>query len=141
MTTRPDHELPLTESPGAHPPNLSADELLIRRLVDSFYESIRADAVLGPIFAANVKDWSVHLPKMYDFWSSMVLRSGRYSGRPIQAHMKFDGLTPAMFVRWLALWRETVNTVVPPNPPSARASFINAAQRMAANMRASIIGE
>lgn len=144
MPARDDHELPLTEQraasspPPPQQPELSADELLIRRLVGSFYESIRADAVLGPVFAANVKDWSQHLPKMEDFWSSMVLRSGRYSGRPIQAHMRLDGLTPAMFDRWLALWRETVNAIA---PPAARAPFINAAERMAANMRGAIIGE
>jgi hemoglobin len=139
--TSPDSHLPLTEPPGAHPPELSADEQLIRRLVDAFYTAIRADPELGPIFAANVSDWSLHLPKMYDFWSSMVLRTGRYSGRPIQAHLKLDGLTTAHFARWLNLWRKTVNEIVPASPPSTRAAFINAAERMAANMHGAIIGE
>jgi hemoglobin len=133
-------ELPLTERAGegrASGEGQSEDEALIRRLVDSFYGSIRRDVALGPIFEANVDDWPRHLAKMYDFWSSMVLRTGRYSGRPIQAHMKLDGLTPELFERWLLLWRETVESIA---PPPARAPFINAAERMAANMRASILG-
>lgn len=138
MTSSGDFELPLTEQPDAAPAALSADEQLVRRLVDSFYETIRADAMLGPIFAANVKDWSLHLPKMYNFWSSMVLRSGRYSGRPIQVHMKLDSLTHEHFDHWLALWRETVTRIA---PPAAQAPFINAAERMALNMRGSIIGD
>lgn len=139
MTRREDYELPLTERGGM--PEESADERLIRTLVDTFYESVRGDALLGPVFAANVEDWSVHLPKMYDFWSSMVLRSGRYSGRPIQAHLRLEGLTAEHFERWLGLWRRTVEAVVPAEPPSARAAFINAAERMAMNMRGAIIGD
>jgi len=138
MSAPSDHELPLTERAGTPPQGLSADELLIRTLVDSFYEAIRADAMLGPIFNANVKDWSVHLNKMYDFWSSMVLRSGRYSGRPIVAHLKLDGLTHEHFDHWLSLWRATVTRIA---PPAARGPFIRAAENMAANMRASILGD
>jgi len=137
MDSERDHELPLTERPGARAEGLGADELLIRRLVDSFYGQVRADPLLGPIFESNVSDWSVHLPKMYDFWSSLVLRTGRYSGRPIREHLKLEGLGAEHFERWLALWRATVMAEA---PPAARAAFIQGAERMAANMRAAILG-
>lgn len=139
MSARDDRELPLTERPAPPPSDLSADDQLIRTLVAAFYGSIRTDPLLGPIFAAHVTDWPAHLAKMEDFWSSMVLRTGRYSGRPIQAHMKLEGLTTEHFDRWLALWRDTVHRLVP--QPPARAAFLNAAHRMAANMHAAIIGD
>jgi hemoglobin len=86
---------------------------MIRTLVDTFYEGVRDDPMLGPIFARHVADWSLHLPKMYDFWSTVVLRTGRYAGRPLDAHQRLPGLTAAHFARWLDLWRHTVARVVP----------------------------
>ena len=68
------------------------DEASIRALVDAFYERVRADETLGPIFARLITDWQSHMPKMYDFWTSAVLRTGRYSGRPIEAHQGLPGV-------------------------------------------------
>jgi hemoglobin len=48
------------------------DEEMIRNLVHSFYERVRSDAVLGPIFAARIKDWDPHLERMCAFWSSVI---------------------------------------------------------------------
>ena len=107
------------------------------RLVDSFYDRVRADDLLGPIFDTVARtDWAVHLPKMYDFWSTVVLRTGRYAGRPLDAHQRLPGLTAAHFARWLDLWRHTVARVV---PEAARHSFVIPAERMAANMSAALL--
>ena len=38
---------------------------------------MREDDLLRPVFEEHVADWSVHLPKMYDFWSSVVLHTGQ----------------------------------------------------------------
>ena len=69
-----------------HPkaPGLTAGvtEPMIRTLVDAFYAKVRSDAVLGPIFNARIHDWDEHLAKLADFWSSIVMMSGRYKGRP-----------------------------------------------------------
>lgn len=135
----PDHivrQLPLTEQ-GRPPAHVSPiDEAMIRTLVDTFYEGVRDDLMLGPIFARHVADWSLHLPKMYDFWSTVVLRTGRYAGRPLDAHQRLPGLTAAHFARWLDLWRHTVARVV---PEAARHSFVIPAERMAANMSAALL--
>ena len=61
---------------------LSITEAMIRQLVDAFYTKVRADAVLGPVFEAKIDNWDQHLAKLTDFWSSIVLMSGRYKGRP-----------------------------------------------------------
>ena len=60
----------------------------IRRLVDAFYVKVRADPELAPIFDRAIPgDWGPHLTKMYAFWSSMMLTSGRYKGNPVAIHL------------------------------------------------------
>ena len=85
----------------------------IRNLVDSFYEKVRRDPALGPIFndIAQV-DWEHHLPKMYAFWGNVLLQKGEYNGNPMATHLELNALTPltkAHFDRWLQLFRETID--------------------------------
>jgi len=131
-----DRELPLTEPVRADVPGLAIGESMIRSLVDAFYETIRADDLLGPIFARYIVDWSAHLPKMYDFWSTVVLRTGRYAGRPLEVHQRLPGLTPLHFDRWITLWKQTVARTV---PPAAQNAFVIPAERMALSMSAALI--
>ncbi|WP_303309971.1 group III truncated hemoglobin [Hymenobacter sp. BT730] len=80
----------------------------IRLLVDRFYDKVNADELLSPIFneVAQVH-WEQHLPTMYDFWSGLLLNTGRYRGRPFPKHLVLpvDG---QHFHRWLTLFTETV---------------------------------
>ena len=78
-------------------------------IVDSFYEKVRADELIGPIFndLANI-DWSEHLPKLYNFWEDLILGTDNYSGRPFPPHTKFN-LKPEHFEKWLALFTETID--------------------------------
>ena len=80
----------------------------ICRLVDAFYAKVRLDPELGPIFAHAIPgDWQPHLNKMYAFWSSVMLTSGRYKGNPVAKHLAVEGITLQLFERWLALFDET----------------------------------
>lgn len=80
----------------------------IRRLVDAFYEKVRADPQLAPIFHRAIPgDWEPHLATMRDFWSSVMFTSGRYKGNPVAVHKRLDGMEPELFGRWLALFGET----------------------------------
>lgn len=85
----------------------------IERLVDTFYERIRADGLLGPIFNDVAKtNWSRHLPRMYAFWETVLFRSGGYTGSPLAAHMRLVPLTEMgrpQFDHWLTLFRSTVD--------------------------------
>lgn len=92
------------------------DEPALGRLVALFYDRVRSDAELGPIFDDAIPDWPTHLEKLVAFWSSVMLTSGRYKGNPVAAHFPHkDRITPALFQRWLALWRQaTVDTVPAP---------------------------
>jgi hemoglobin len=85
----------------------------IVRLVDRFYEKVRADEMLGVIFdqVAQV-DWPAHLPRMYDFWQTVLFRDGGFRGDPIGKHARLVPLTNMgreQFDRWLALFEETVD--------------------------------
>ena len=89
-------------------------------LVERFYAKVRADAALGPVFNGAVHDWPEHLQRLQAFWSSVMLTSRRYKGRPLPAHLKHEAaITPALFERWLRLWRETTSELMA--PPAAAA--------------------
>jgi hemoglobin len=96
-------------------PSPSVSEEMIHRQVHAFYARVRADADLGPIFARVIgENWDPHLAKMCDFWSSVMLTSGRYKGNPMLAHMRLKMVRPAHFERWLALFAETARAECPP---------------------------
>jgi hemoglobin len=109
------------------------DEEGLRRLVTRFYAQVRRDEMLGPIFNEAIHDWPEHLEKLTAFWSSVMLTSGRYKGNPMAAHLKHrPRLAPAMFERWLALWREATVAEMPP----AAASVLQAkAARIAESLQ------
>ena len=74
----------------------------IRQLVDTFYVKVRADPELAPIFARAIPgDWQPHLTKMYAFWSSVMLTTGRYKGNPVVKHLVIPDMEAAT-VRTLA---------------------------------------
>jgi hemoglobin len=88
---------------------LGIDEAFISELVERFYARIRAHPLLGPIFEQEIGDhWPSHLAKLKDFWSSVAMNTGRYSGKPFPAHMKLTGITPAHFNIWLAMFKLTL---------------------------------
>ena len=80
----------------------------IRQLVGAFYDKVRLDAELAPIFLRAIPgDWEPHLTRMYAFWSSVMLTTGRYKGNPVVKHLVIPGIQPHLFERWLALFNET----------------------------------
>ncbi|NYT64165.1 group III truncated hemoglobin [Alcaligenaceae bacterium] len=79
----------------------------IATLVYGFYDRIRADAMLGPVFNTHITDWNTHLQIMVRFWSSLLLGAGTYSGTPMPKHVALPGLHADMFRQWLALFHAT----------------------------------
>lgn len=81
----------------------------VRLLVDTFYAKVNRDALLDPVFNgfAHV-DWPQHLPKMYGFWSDLLLGTSRYQGRPFPKHVPLP-IDATHFQRWVALFHATVN--------------------------------
>jgi hemoglobin len=116
---------------------IGVDEAYVSGLVDSFYARVRADAALGPIFERAIGDrWEAHLARMKAFWASVALNAGAYSGRPVPVHQRLEGVSPAHFSRWLALFRETLEET----GPSAEAVeyFMLRAERIAASLQMAI---
>lgn len=92
---------------AAHP---EITEASLARLVQTFYGRAREDELIGPIFNAAVADWDHHIGKITDFWSSMMLKTGRYDGRPMRPHLRLP-LQGAHFDRWLQLFESTANDI------------------------------
>lgn len=110
------------------------DEELLTVLVHRFYAKIRADAVLGPIFAERIAEWGPHLERMVSFWSSVALMTGRYHGAPVPKHASLP-VSGAHFDRWLALFRETAQETC---PPVGAAHVIERADRIARSLHMAV---
>ena len=105
----------------------------IARLVDEFYARIRADAALGPVFARAIPgDWGPNLAIMRNFWSSVMLTSGRYKGNPVAVHHRVEGIEIELFDRWLALFDETCRDLF---TPAIAAEFMIKAVRIAESLK------
>lgn len=113
----------------------------LEMLVDAFYGKVQKDPIIGFIFTdvAGV-NWDAHLPKMYDFWETMLFKSGSYRGNPLRPHVNLSTLTemgPEQFARWKELFFETVDEMF----SGENAAFIkNIAEDMAQVMESKITG-
>jgi hemoglobin len=81
----------------------------IKLLVDSFYDKVREDKLIGPIFDERIQNrWPEHLAKMYTFWQTVLLGEHTYYGSPFPPHANLP-VEPIHFERWLALFAETLD--------------------------------
>jgi hemoglobin len=89
------------------------EESQILPVLERFYERVRRDPLLGPVFVV-VADWPEHLQRLTEFWSSLMLTSGKYKGNPVAMHLiHAEKIRPEMFARWLVIWRETTDEMLP----------------------------
>lgn len=112
------------------------DEPMIERLVRGFYARVRHDPLIGPVFESRIADWEPHLQKMFAFWSSLTLHSGRYHGQPMAGHLSLP-VDAQHFDRWLALFEETARMLC---PPAAADLFIARARWVAESLELGIAG-
>jgi hemoglobin len=116
--------------PGAA---VGVTEAMIHQLVHAFYAKVRADPALGPIFNRVIGDgWDDHLAKLCDFWSSVLLMTGRFKGAPMPAHIRLAEIRPTHFARWLHLFQQTAKQVC---PPEAAALFIAKSEIIAQSLQ------
>lgn len=84
------------------------EEADIRKLVYTFYDKVRADDLLGPIFNGIIQDrWDQHLQTMVSFWSTLLLYTRTYKDDPMPKHRKLP-VTQVHFNRWLHLFNQTL---------------------------------
>ncbi len=121
--------LPAGSRDPVHP---SITEALISDLVDRFYDKIRMDATLGPLFDRRIDgNWPTHLDRMKRFWSSVLLKSGKYKGKPVPVHMAITEIKSDDFRIWLELFHQTANEVL---GTDAAIPTLKAAERIAQSL-------
>ncbi len=81
----------------------------IKLMVNSFYDKVNEDELLAPVFNDYAKiNWETHLPKMYNFWNTILFSEGDYKGSPYQKHETLPVMKDH-FDRWLQLFSQTVD--------------------------------
>jgi len=96
-------EVPLPPTPAPLFVRLGGREPLCAHL-RFFYADVRQHAEIGPIFAAHVTDWPVHIEKIADFWSNVTGGPSLYRG-PMPFKHAHLGLEERHFQAWLGLWQ------------------------------------
>jgi hemoglobin len=85
----------------------------VELLVNTFYDKIKTNAILGHIFNDVAKiNWEEHLPKMYSFWASLLLGEHSYTGNPMIKHVelsKLTAMTATEFSEWISLFYQTLD--------------------------------
>jgi hemoglobin len=83
------------------------------RLVRAFYGKALTDDVIGWIFTDVAQlDLEAHVPEITSFWETVLLGAHSYRGGAFAPHAilhRKAGLRGGHFLRWLALWDETVD--------------------------------
>src|SRR3954469_20763519 len=105
-------------------------EPLLRQVILSFYEKVRRDAVLGPVFAEAIgDDWDPHIERIMLFWLTATRLGRGYDGRNFMPlHVRDRSIRADQLPRWLALFRETAAVHC---APQAASVLIDIAERMA----------
>ena len=88
----------------------------VHKLVTTFYDAVRKDELLGPIFNSIITDWEEHLEKLTDFWESNLFFKKKYTGNPLTKHVEVDkqqkgAINEMHFGVWLNLWFQTIDNL------------------------------
>ncbi|CAO4152377.1 Group III truncated hemoglobin [Methylorubrum thiocyanatum] len=112
-------------------------EAALAVFLDAFYAKVRRDPLIGPVFAEKIPDeaWPRHLATIRDFWSSVLLKTGRYKGNPFGRHLGIAGIAPPHFARWLGLFEETAAEVF---TPAIAAEIVERAHRIGDSLKAGL---
>lgn len=82
-------------------------------LLTSFYEKVFRDELIGHFFTDVMHvDLDTHIPRITDFWETVLLGGRNYKDNAIAPHMKINKLSPMEeqhFKRWLSLFHETID--------------------------------
>ena len=111
----------------------------IVQLVDTFYARVRDDAVLSPVFESRLAGrWHEHMPRMYAFWTKVLLGTGEFQGNVFGKHMALNGIDSEHFVHWLTLFKLTAIEVFGADDATAA---IEVAERIAASLQLGFFGD
>jgi hemoglobin len=112
---------------------------VIAQLVHEFYDDVRRDEQLQPIFEAAIGgNWEPHLERMVEFWSTVMLATHEFKGNVYGTHMELGGVVPDHFQRWLALFEATARRLF---TPELADEFLIVARRIAASLQYGFFGK
>jgi hemoglobin len=118
---------------------LPLDRSSIRTLVHQFYDDVRADPVLGPVFDGAIGDrWDAHLARMVEFWSTVMLGTHDFQGNVFGTHMALGGVEPEHFRRWLGMFFATTDRLF---APAVAQEFQVVGQRIASSLQYGYFGK
>jgi len=82
----------------------------VKIFVDAFYDKVRKDSTIGPVFAAVIQgdSWGLHLERMYSFWHSVLFGQPDYRGNPFSKHRNLP-IEARHFNRWIDLFTSTID--------------------------------
>lgn len=81
----------------------------VELMVDSFYAKVNQDPLLSYVFNDFAEiDWQSHLPKMYQFWSTLIFGEQSYKGNPFAAHVPLP-VDQTHFDKWMSLFEENMD--------------------------------
>lgn len=110
----------------------------ITLMVYTFYDRVRRHEVLGPVFNGRLEGrWKLHQENMVDFWSNVLLRTGRYFGNPLVRHRNVSTIERGHFDDWLVLFRQTLEDIY---APEVVEQIHLAASRMAGGLTHGLFG-
>jgi len=83
-------------------------------MVNTFYEKVRKNERLGFLFDETAQvNWVTHLPKMYNFWESILFDKTIFQGDPMGKHIKLHNqqeLKSEDFEIWLKIFKANIDT-------------------------------
>lgn len=83
----------------------------VELLVNIFYDKVRADDLLGPVFNQKIGSrWPEHLDRMYRFWQTILLDEHTYFGSPFPPHAQLP-VALEHFETWLNIFTSTVDSL------------------------------
>jgi hemoglobin len=112
-------------------------EPMVQHLIADFYDKVRRDPALGPVFNGIIGDeWDAHLDKIASFWLFVTGLDKGYRARDFMpAHIRHEAIRASLLPQWLHLFRESANDVC---PPEAAKVLIEIAEGMAESIRLSL---
>src|SRR3954462_12158925 len=81
----------------------------IGAVIEAFYQKVRRDPALGPVFSPAIADdeWPDPLSASRAFLPSVIPKTGPQKGNPFSSSRTMGGSNPPPFGRWLGLFGET----------------------------------
>jgi hemoglobin len=89
------------------------NEDTLRVMLTDFYDKVRKDDLIGPIFNNKIgttdEDWAPHMDRVVAFWCSVLLGAKTYGGGFMIKHAQLPNLEMTHFKRWMELFMPSVS--------------------------------